>query len=75
MLTEKFGCRSVVRGENVKTVGNKLCGFMAKGEEAHITLKQCRSEDDLTYKEVPFPTSMFHVSSKCPEHKLCLLAL
>ena len=44
--------RSVIQGEDVVSSGNKLCGFMAKGEEAHVTLKQCRAEDDVTYKEV-----------------------
>lgn len=61
MLFEGFmGCRSVIQGEDVVSSGNRLCGFMSKGEEAHITLKHCKAEDDLTYKEVPLLLSRIH---------------
>lgn len=42
----------MIQGEDLVSTGNTTCGFMAKGEEAHITLKQCKCDDDLTYKEV-----------------------
>jgi hypothetical protein len=49
----RVACRSVIQARELVSAGNRICGFMAKGEEAHITLELCKSDDDLTYKEVP----------------------